>query len=133
MKEFGSFKTGIGATISLTAGATAGLASMAGAAVATTMHTAETTAKLYEQAQAAGVSTDALSVLSFAAKQNGVDQGALVKALGFLNKEIYAAATGAPAASKAFRDLGINVRDGNGQVKDAGAMFPELMNKFAGM
>ena len=85
-----------------------------------------------ETAQAIGISIEAYQSLSFAASTAGVDQEGLTGALTKFNKTISAAAAGGKKQAAAFADLGISVRDTNGELKDADKVLLEVADKFQG-
>lgn len=79
---------------------------------------------LGETAQQLGVTTKALQEFRYAASQQGVAQEEIDKGLQKLTKTAGLAAGGNKAAGKAFADLGVDIRDSNGHVKDAGELIP---------
>ena len=85
-----------------------------------------------ETAQAIGISIEAYQGLSFAASTAGVEQEGLTGALTKFNKTISQAAAGGKKQSAAFADLGLNVRDANGDLKDADKLLLEVADKFQG-
>jgi len=85
-----------------------------------------------ETAQAIGISIEAYQSLSFAASTAGVDQEGLTGALTKFNKTISQAAAGGKKQAAAFSDIGVSVRDANGQLKDADKVLLEVADKFQG-
>jgi hypothetical protein len=132
-KEFGNLKTTSGALISIGAGATAALGSVAIGAIAVATRAAESAAKLDELSQSTGVSTEALSGLGFIARQNGVDTEIMVKGLERMSKSAFAAATAPAAAVNAYTRLGVSVKDSSGQMRTAEAIFTDIANRFVQM
>jgi len=117
----------------LTVGAGAAAGAIAGvniAAIGLAIHTAESVREMNDQARAAGVSVDKFSALSFAAKQAGIPQEALSKTLGVLSKNMVKAAETAPGTATVFTRLGLNIKDSNGQLKDAGSFLVEVIEKL---
>src|SRR6266852_6447339 len=84
------------------AGVVTALGGAATALTAMVDHAIEGAAKLEEVAQAAGVSVAALSALDYAAKQSGVSQESLAKALEKMSKSMLAAADAPKTASNAY-------------------------------
>lgn len=74
-------------------------------------------------AQKTGISVEALSQLDFAAKQSGVED--LATGLIKFNRSISEAAQGSRSQADAFKSLGINVKDANGNIKTSEALFLE--------
>lgn len=81
---------------------------------------------LGEVAQQLGVSTKALQEYRYAASQTGISQDQIDQSLSQLTKRLGLAAAGTKAPAEAFAALGVNIRDANGQVRDAGELIPEI-------
>lgn len=96
-------------------------------------HGAEVADQMGKMAQSTGVSVEALSGLSYAAKLSDVSTEDLGTSLNHLNKNLAAAAGGGKEQSAAFKALGISVRDSSGNVRGAGDVMGELADKFRGM
>ncbi len=79
---------------------------------------------LGEQAQQLGVTTRALQEYRYAASQAGVETEQMDMALAQLTKRIGAAATGSKKEAAAFKALGVDIRDANGHIIDAGDAIP---------
>lgn len=86
----------------------------------------EYASSLGETAAQLGVTTDTLQEYRYVATQVGIEQGEMEQALGRLTRTLGEASAGAKAQSEVFKLLGINVRDSNGRVKEAGAVIPEI-------
>jgi hypothetical protein len=94
----------------------------------------ESAASLERLSQSAGVSVEGLSAMTLAAAASGLSQDELGLSLKKLNVNIAEAAGNAQSkAAVAFRALGIDVKNANGSIKDAGQILPEIANKFAQM
>jgi Lambda phage tail tape-measure protein (Tape_meas_lam_C) len=120
--------------IAVAAGAAAGAAAAIGAGAAgIAIHAAESADKMLTLSKQTGLSVSALSTWSFIAKQSGVDQEAMAKALQFLSANMLKAATAAPGAVTAFDRLGISVRDSSGNLRNAGTVMEELLKKLGSM
>lgn len=133
MKALSGMGGAVGPLLALGAGASVSLAAIGIGAAGIAAHAAESAAKLYELSRSTGLSVESLSRWSFAAKQSGIDQGLLVKSLQMLSENMVKAAYAAPGAATAFSRLGLNVRDGNGQLKDAGRFMAELVKRLSEM
>ncbi len=104
-----------------------------GALVEFSAHAIESAASLDRLSQSAGVSVESLSSLRLAAAAAGIDQDQLGVSLKKLNQNLSEAAGNATSKSgEAFRALGINVKNANGSIKDAGAVLSEIADKFQG-
>lgn len=72
-----------------------------------------------------GLSTTAIQELGFAAQIAEADVGALETGLKFLAMNSAQAAAGSKGDAKAFRDIGVNVKDSAGNVKSADVLLSE--------
>ncbi|HZP31883.1 MAG TPA: phage tail tape measure protein [Candidatus Acidoferrales bacterium] len=113
--------------------ASLGVAGVATGLLAFTAATAESTAKLYEQAQSAGVSVETLSQLSFVAQSAGVSQDTLSMGLERLSKSAYATAEGGKGATEAYSELGIQLKNSDGTLRDARDIFADVAARFSAM
>jgi hypothetical protein len=96
-------------------------------------HAIESAASLERLSQSAGIGVESLSSLRLAAAAAGIDQDQLGVSLKKLNQQLSEAAGNATSKSgEAFRALGINVKDANGNIKDAGVILGEIADKFQG-
>lgn len=86
----------------------------------------ETTAAIGTTASQLGITTDDLQIYTYAAGRSSIAQADMETSLQTLTRAIGNAALGAEAQARVFRALGIDVRDTNGHVKDAGQIIPEL-------
>jgi hypothetical protein len=85
-----------------------------------------------ETAQSLGITVEAFQSLSYAASTAGVEQEGLTGALNKFNKTISQAAAGGKKQAAAFADIGVSVRDANGNLKDADKVLLEVADKFQG-
>jgi lambda family phage tail tape measure protein len=126
-KNIGRALTMMGASIVAALGAVeVGIVAMVEQAI-------EAAAKIHDVAQAAGVSTEALSALGYAAKISGVDQESLTKSVEKLSKSMLAAAQQSANGTNAFKTLGIAVTDVNGQLRPTEQVLLDVAEKFAKM
>lgn len=92
---------------------------------------AEAVAQIGESAKVIGIGVEAYQGLAFAAKQVGVEHEALDKGLSLFTKNIGLASLGSEKAGKGFKQLGIDLRDGAGNVKSTEALFEEAATKLS--
>ena len=88
---------------------------------------------LGETAQQLGVTTKTLQEYRYAAGQVGISQEEMDTGLAKLTRTIGMALEGSKAQAQTFTNLGISLRDANGNVKDAGDLIPELANALQGI
>lgn len=81
---------------------------------------------LGEQAQQLGVTTKALQEYRYVATQTGVSQDELDAALVKGTKALGEAAAGAKSPAEAFKKLGVDIRDAQGNVRNFGDLIPEI-------
>lgn len=129
-RQLGGFESGMNASIkrigtavgAATVAAAAGFAAM----IKNSLDTADNMSKL---AQATGLSTEAISQLQYAADLSGVEDlgGRLVK----FNKTIAEAAQGSKEQADAFKVMGVNLRDVDGNLKSTEQLLLETADAFA--
>ena len=117
-----------------------GLAAAAGiaAVVAATVGLARATrtavdfvAAIQDEAEQAGVTAEAFQELLFVGNQLSVSQDALTDGLKELNlRADEFAKTGKGPAAEAFKRLGLEQKDVNGRLKDADALFREVIRRM---
>lgn len=79
-----------------------------------------------------GIATDDLQVFRFAAQLNGVEVGELDGAFSALNRSIAAASNSAQSTQgRAFRALGVSLRDANGELRPMGDLFNDLVGPIS--
>lgn len=81
-------------------------------------------------AQAVGVSTEALTGLTFAASQSGVSQESLAASLGKLNRSMLEAATGTEQYEQAFAALGVSVIGASGDLRNSEDVLKDIADKL---
>jgi hypothetical protein len=102
-----------------------GLFTMTKAAAEAAIATEALTTKL-------GITTRQLGGLSWAAKETGVDSGAMTGAMEKLNKTLGMAAVGkGKDATALFKHLGIAMKDAAGHTRGTADLMPELADTFA--
>jgi len=87
---------------------------------------------MYTMSQKVGIATDTLSKLAYGAKLSEVGTEELGVSLGKLNKNIAETARGTGEAQEAFKAMGIEVKDSNGNIKSTDAILLEVAQKFSG-
>lgn len=75
-----------------------------------------------------GDSAEAMSQLRFAAEESGVSADTLALALGKMSK-----AAASTNADKVFGNIGVSVKDANGNLKSASAIFDDVVAKLGSM
>lgn len=108
-----------------------GAALSAGALAEMVKGSIEAADKMGKLAQQSGISVESLSRLSIAARLSDVDNQALADGLGKLSKSMIAAQDGTGSTAAAYRALGINVKDANGNIKSSDDVLKEVAVKFA--
>ncbi len=93
----------------------------------------EYASSLGEQSQQLGVTSKDLQVYRYAATQVGISQEDMEKGLQKLTAALGQASLGAKAPAAAFKALGISIKDGQGNLKTAGDVIPEITKKFDGL
>ncbi|MEN6545343.1 MAG: phage tail tape measure protein [Armatimonadia bacterium] len=86
-----------------------------------------------ESAMQLGLSTEAYTRLKFAAEQSGASIQAVGAGMSRLARNALEASKGSGQAAEAFRTLGINVTDGNGQLKTQEVLLGEVADALAGV
>lgn len=86
---------------------------------------------LGEAAAQVGVTTDALQEYRFAATQVGISQEEMDKSLAKLTRTIGQAVNGSKEQVNAFKQLGISIKDANGNVLNASDAIPKIADALA--
>ena len=90
-------------------------------------------AKMFDLSQKTGVSVEALSRFSKAAKVSGTDVEGVTKALVKLSKGLIEAKNGQGQAGEALKSMGISATDASGKLKGTDQIMLEISNKFKAM
>ena len=132
LNKFQSNASRTSANISQAFGALGASLSVAGFAtmIKSTINAAD---ELDKMSQKVGVSVESLSALQYAGKLSDVSMEALGAGLKKLSVNMVDTAAGAGDAKDAFKALGINVKDGAGNLKASDVVLAELADKFHGM
>ena len=86
---------------------------------------------LQKQADTTGLSTTALQEYAYAAKQSGSSSEAFTNATTKLNENVYKASEGNKELLKTFNNLGISLKDQNGNLRNTNEIVDETYNKLA--
>lgn len=110
-----------------------GLAKMGAAAVGAfsmvqvgVMKLAASESALNDLSERVGTSVENIERMSYVASQMGSSTGAMQSALDNLSRMAGGAAMGLAGAVRAFGDIGVNVRDANGAIKDTSVLMDEV-------
>lgn len=100
-----------------------------GAAIGVAMHkTAEYADEINNMAVRTGFSRESLQELKFAADQTGVSMDGIQTSAMKLSKTIGEAAQGNKSAQQAFQNLGISIKDAEGNLRPANEIFNEVID-----
>lgn len=80
-----------------------------------------------------GISADELLRWRFAAERSGVEAQSLTNGLRRLQRNIVDAGEGVDTAVRAFRDLGVEFRDGEGNFREIEDILPDIADGFAAL
>ncbi len=89
--------------------------------------------EILKASEKTGLTTESLSKLKYAADQSNVSFDAVVNGLKFLERSMFNAEEGNAKLSLAFAELGINIKDANGNMKSAEDVLLEAADKFKNM
>ncbi len=104
-----------------------------GALFAIAKSTANFGDNIAKTAQKIGLSTDALQELAFASKLSGVEQVTLEGGIKRLSRGMLEASQGVATYADTYKDLGISVEDGNGELKSADVILGEVADSLSVM
>lgn len=90
-------------------------------------------AKMFDLSQKTGVSVEALSRFSKAAKVSGTDVEGVTRALVKLSKGLVEAKNGQGQAGEALKSMGISATDASGKLKDTDQIMLEISDRFKAM
>jgi hypothetical protein len=86
--------------------------------------------QLNKLSQRAGIATEQLSQLQFAAKVAGVSSDSMTMALRKLNQSIAEGAAGDKLKAEAFRNLGVQLVDSHGKIIQADVALKQIADRF---
>lgn len=79
-----------------------------------------------------GTTSEFISTIGYAARQNGANVGDMSSAISTLSANAARAQAGVAGYGTAFKSMGINVNDTNGKIKSADVLLLEVSKKFSG-
>jgi len=94
---------------------------------------AQSAVEIENTAQATGLSTKALQVWQFGAKQANLDAGEFAMSLRRLSTALAGGVDETGSQSKVFAKLKISTKDAHGQVRQLGDVLPEIADRFHDM
>jgi phage-related protein len=132
-----SVMSGLGTALGVAAGAIAALGAAAigaaGALGGMVLKAADAAGELTDLSNKTGVSTTKLQEMAFVGGQIGVSTETMAGALSRLTRSMSSAQTGSGDAALAFRQLGVNVKDSNGNLRDSEAVFQDTLTALGGI
>ena len=121
-------------TIGGTAGAAAlAIVGVAAALLAMVKSTADSTNELRVQAAQAGTNIQEFQKLSIISQLVGGDQALLSRSLSKLNEDMALAADKTSKTGSAFAQLGVAIKDNNGNYRDTAVVFQDLLEKVTNL
>lgn len=124
------FNENLKLSLGLLAGVGAAIVGAAGGVFAFVASTTQAADALTDLNAETGISVESIQELGFAAEMSGSSAEAMTASLAGLSKVAGDAARGLGRGKKAFEELGISVKDANGDVKTADVLFNELRDSF---
>ncbi|MAA65638.1 MAG: hypothetical protein CL581_12770 [Alteromonadaceae bacterium] len=123
MKKIGKSMAAVGASV----------AAVTGGVVLLSQRFADLTNELVDASTKTGIAVDTLAGLRLAAEGSGLAfanlEGGLIKFQGSMD----AAASGSKNLEETFGQLGVSVKDSNGELRDADSVFNETVKALGGM
>ena len=106
------------------------IAAVGSAFVAAAKHAGDYTARIARNARQIGITAEQYQELEYAAEQAGIKQEVFFDNIRQFNSVIGRAADGSTEYEKKFRQLGISLKDGRGNLKNVNTLFNELADVF---
>lgn len=97
------------------------------------MHMAEVGGELEDSSKVLGVNTQALQEWRYAAKLVGVGTEELNGSLMIFNRNLDEAGQGSKAQAEAFKRLGVNIKDPQGNLRDIDGLLTDVAQAFSQM
>jgi Lambda phage tail tape-measure protein (Tape_meas_lam_C) len=116
-----------------TAGLAAALPAVGLAALGVAVHFSETAAKLQDLSEATGIGVEQLSLLGNVAATHGISVDQMGKALERMGRSAVQAAKAGPQATNVYRDLGVEVKNTDGTMRESADIFNDVSAKLAAM
>ena len=130
LKPQRDFNSGLDSSVKLLAGFAAGVQVAAAGMFAWASSVFDSLDPMVQLSRETGVALESIQELGYAASVSGSSAQALESSIAGLSRSIGDAARGMGRGKQAFEDLGISVRDANGEVKTADVMLEELRSQF---
>lgn len=132
-KVGGSLSKGIGTAAKFGLGLAAAGVAGAGALIGIALNASEAAASIDDVAQRTGLSAKTLQEFKHAAEMSGTSMEVVEKSAVKLTSTMGKYATGNKETVEAFKQLGVSATDSKGKLKSTDEVFPELIQKLAGM
>src|SRR5690554_3668479 len=107
------------------------IAGMAAGVLALQRNTARYSGEVREMAASTGHTTDSVQELNYALGQMGIGQDMVRRLMERNNQRLARAAAGNETFANAYRRLGVEIRDTNGELRDSGKVFDEVLVSLA--
>lgn len=130
LQRFGRGAAKIGKVV---AGAGAAAAGLGVAAFAAASKIASGNDRIAKGAAKLGITTDAYQELGHWAEQNGLSHDQMTRSVGRLNQRIGRAADGSDKYAQAFAALGVELHDGNGQIRETEVVLADTIGALRGI
>lgn len=119
----GKLKMGLGAV-------TAGAALVQGALVAFAVKTSDIGDKIAKLSEELGINARELQGWQYAAALAGIEVDSLNASMSIFSGRVGAAADGAKSAQEPFDELGVKIKDNNGQLRNNGEILKDVADAF---
>lgn len=113
--------------------AAAGIAAAGAAAIGAAFKTAAYGDEIAKTSTKLGISTDALQEMRVWADRNGISAGSLDRAVGRLNQRIGRAADGNEKYADAFKALGVDIHDAEGNIRSTEDVMQDTIESLRGI
>ena len=114
-------------------GATVAIAALGTAVALAAKHSFDFADKIGKVATRTGLATSTVQAFQIAAIESGSTMDIANKSLEKFTRSVGDAARGLKTQADIFKDLGVNVRDSNGNVKDMDTLLREVADGFSGL
>lgn len=129
-KPLETFRKGIESLKEGLFGLTATLVESGVALYETVVKTSEAAEQARKLGQSTGVGAQKIQELQLATKLAGVDVASMTQGLGLLSRNMFATAVAGKDGSSIFAKMGINIRQSNGQLRNADDVLTQISAKF---
>lgn len=115
----------------LSKGLTLPLVAAGGAMVKLALDAGNAADRILDLEQITGLSTDTIQELDVVAAEAGVSADGLARSVQRFSSRLPTLENGTSEGAKAIKSLGVNLRDTSGNVRDADALFPDLISSLS--